>query len=161
MAFIHQRSGLLQNRPDADLIVPGLYQGSIPPFGYALREAGFDALVLCAQEHQDASKYPGVEVIECPLDDARRFPNPSEWETAREVAWRVRNILCHGGRVLVTCMAGKNRSGLVTALSLHCLTGVSGAVCSWFVKDRRKGAEALTNPYFVLALERVPAWETT
>ena len=51
-----------------------LYQGSIPPGGRVIADAGFDVLVLCAWENQDASFYDDVEVILAPGDDVNETP---------------------------------------------------------------------------------------
>ena len=72
-------------------------------------------------------------------------------QAAEIVARRVRS----GERVLVTCAMGRNRSGLVSALALHFLTGISGAEAARLVKARRHNA--LTNRYFMAALFKVPA----
>jgi protein-tyrosine phosphatase len=47
---------------------------------------------------------------------------PTWKDAANKVVQHVRN----GKNVLVTCLAGQNRSGLVTALALQQLTGWSG-----------------------------------
>jgi len=51
-----------------------------------------------------------------------------------------------GRRVLVTCAAGLNRSGLVTAIAMHILTRHSGITCVQHVQNRRAGA--LSNRQF-------------
>lgn len=141
---------------DATRIAPKLYQGSFPTSVQALKVARVHVVVYCAKEIQPAS-YPlhdaGVDVLRCPLDDNGNEPTSSEWnhavETARRVARRVRS----GRRTLVTCAQGRNRSGLVMALALHMLTGISGRRAVRHIQKLRQ--DALTNQGFVRALERV------
>jgi protein-tyrosine phosphatase len=143
---------------DYSEIAPGLYQGSKPPEGgeLAAAAAGFRTLVLCAREYQ-GGRYPGVAVLRCPLRDEVQNVVPGhvgltteEWRRAQTTANLVALRLADGP-ALVTCAAGLNRSGLVSALVLHLLTGTSGEACVRQVRLRRPGA--LTNAYFVAALE--------
>jgi hypothetical protein len=114
----------------AHKIADHLFQGGFPPPGGGLRAAGVDVLVLCARQWQDntgQSVYPGIHVIRAPGDDDSRPHRLTlfidGWmDAARQVADHVRE----GRNVLVTCMAGQNRSGLVTAMALCLLTGMSG-----------------------------------
>jgi hypothetical protein len=139
---------------DATAIAAGLYQGGEPPTGGELRRCGFTTLVLCAEEHQlGSAHYPGVAVIHAPADDAAL--TDAAWRTAAQAAALVASRLRAGERVLVTCHAGRNRSGLVSALALHMLTGISGAEAARIVRSRRRAA--LTNRWFLAALFRVPA----
>jgi protein-tyrosine phosphatase len=62
-------------------------------------------------------------------------------------------MVSEGAQVLVTCRMGKNRSGLVSALALHLLTGQSGKACIQHIQSRRKGA--LRNPGFNECLVRL------
>jgi len=141
---------------DASEIAPGLYQGSEPPRGHALRHCGFDTLVLAAEEIQPGSvDFPGVTVVHAPNNDDGSPITKGQWQTAVQAAELVARRVRGGERVLVTCAAGRNRSGLVSALALHMLTGISGAEAARIVKARRPNA--LTNRWFMAALFRVPA----
>lgn len=65
-----------------------------------------------------------------------------------------------GQRVLVTCAAGLNRSGLVSALILHRVFGWSGEACIQKIRKQRKhprGLQALRNADFTRSLRRLPA----
>lgn len=113
----------------AHKISDNLYQGGVPPSGSALRKAGIDVLVLCAKEWQDPTKkaHPGVIVIRCGGEDSTQPHKlaaylPAWKQAAQQVIQHVRD----GKNVLVTCMAGHNRSGIVTAMALAELTGMSG-----------------------------------
>lgn len=59
----------------------------------------------------------------------------------------------------MTCAAGLNRSGLVSALTLHLLLGWGGKRCAAHVQGKRMtrdGRHALYNQEFVRALCRLP-----
>ena len=66
-----------------------------------------------------------------------------------------------GKRVLVTCLAGRNRAGLITALALRTLSGASGEAAARHVKMRRIRVEkeALSNPAFMALLRQLPSRE--
>ncbi len=143
---------------DASRIAPKLYQGSVPPMGTALRAAGFDVLVLAAEEHQPpAYRFPGVEVIHAGYDDSGKAITAREMHIAQDAATRVSLAILSGKRVIVTCFAGLNRSGLISALALYFATGqrMSGRECLAQVRANRPGA--LNNPSFVALLESLPA----
>jgi protein-tyrosine phosphatase len=139
----------------ASRIAPKLYQGSLPPFGGDLAEKGFCTLVLCAEEWQPgAGLFPGVEVLYCPYADRAALMSREQWllieHTARRVARRVKAEK----RTLVTCAAGRNRSGLVTALALTEIYGCSGEEATRWVQRERE--DALSNVTFVEYLRRIP-----
>ncbi len=140
---------------DASRIAHGLWQGAKPPQGSALAMAGFHVVVLCAQEHQPKSSlFQRVSVVHCPMDDTDRFPDAREWKDAQRAASIVCNITQRGGNALVSCMQGRNRSGLVSALALHLMTGRNGAWCAECVRANRKNA--LTNDFFRSWLGAIP-----
>jgi protein-tyrosine phosphatase len=82
--------------------------------------------------------------------------------------WHVREAFALAGAIaarvragracLVTCQQGRNRSGLVAALALSCLTGAPGATSAEAVRARRASpfGEALTNREFVGLLRSIP-----
>lgn len=136
----------------ADKIIDRLYQGGRPPPGDGLKNAGVDVLVLCAKEWQDASVYEGVTVINAPGDDdtrPHRLANflPTWKNAARQVVEHVKA----GRTVLVTCMQGLNRSGMVTALALTELTDMSGEQIVEHIQARRE--MALCNATFASYIE--------
>jgi protein-tyrosine phosphatase len=123
---------------DINKIVENLWQGAIPPRGDTLVKKGFQVLVLCASENQNADAYPGLQVICAPGDDDERVHRMERdlkvWiPAAQQVADAVRQ----GKKVLVTCMAGLNRSGMVIALALRELTGWSGPAIVKHMKAQR------------------------
>jgi protein-tyrosine phosphatase len=137
---------------DATQIIPGLYQGSIPIPGYSLKNGGFDTLVLCAKEYQPPSVlFPGLKVIHAPNDDSGRPLTDSEKRIALVAADITAKDVASGKNVLVTCMQGRNRSGLVVAIAVVKLTGMQGDKTVRLIQQLRKNA--LTNPSFCEFLE--------
>ncbi len=123
-----------------------LWIGSAPS-GMSGRE-GFDVLYLCAQEWQPSSReFPGVVVRRCPFDDAVRLQD-EDIQMAMAAAEQAARDLVKGRTVLVTCMMGRNRSALVSALALHMLTGESATRMGRLVQSKRRdptGVPALSN----------------
>lgn len=132
---------------DAEQIEGGLYIGSIPPKGYAVKLAGFDTLVLCAKEYQPpASEFHGVNVIHVPFNDIQKKLEPKTRAAVLKAAAKVTDALEHEGKVLVTCQAGMNRSGLVCGLALI-NSGMSPEKAIERIQARRTGS--LFNQAFV------------
>jgi hypothetical protein len=124
-----------------------LWQGSAPPTGDYLKSMGFDLLVLAAQEYQPpARSFPGVDVIHAPNDDTT-FENGGDVKAALVASKKVKNALTRGEKVLVTCWAGLNRSGIITALAHARMTVYTGPE---IVKRLRaaRGPFALSNEDF-------------
>jgi protein-tyrosine phosphatase len=140
---------------DVSRIGPGVYQGSRPPSGESVRRARFDVLVLAAKEYQPPDRhFPGVRVIRALVDDSGAPMRQVEWVEAIRAAAEAALYRARGARVLTTCMAGLNRSGLVNALMLTRLTGMSGRRAIELVQERRPGA--LNNLFFKAALRQIP-----
>lgn len=137
---------------DATRLWPKLYQGSYPLTPIA--RAGFHVLVLCAQEAQSRSDEPGLLTLRCPLNDNGDDITRAEWRRAVEMGRRVAALVASGRRTLVTCAAGRNRSGLVCAIALYELSLLSGKQCVEHIRVRRLGA--LTNDSFVRQLVALP-----
>ena len=136
-------------------IYHNLWQGSQPRTGTRVRDSGFDLLILCAEEYQPpASSFPGVEVIYAPnQDDPKTPPSRKTLYQALAVARKAAQAMKDGRKVLSTCYAGINRSGLVSALTLRLYLGCSGFEAVRLVQQRRMGA--LRNPQFVKVLEQL------
>lgn len=97
-----------------------LWVGSRPPVDRDLPE--FDVVALCAREFQPQMAFHG-RVLRCPIPDG-----PLEQGEVRVVILTARAVaasLSRGRRVLVTCSAGLNRSGLVASLALAVVTRMS------------------------------------
>lgn len=147
---------------EANEIVEGLWQGSYPKPGPQVAQEGFEILVLTAREWQTpADEYPGVEVIHAPNDDHPSYPFTQEsLDTAINAGFEVAQAVRNKRKVLVTCAAGLNRSGLVSALALHFLFGWGGPQCMAHVRIRRglwRTPGVLYNQDFVRALSKVPS----
>jgi hypothetical protein len=126
--------------------------------GRAIAAAGFSVLVLCAEEYQPSrSGFPGLKyVLHCPLDDAD--PSAAEVDRAMITAMSVADLYESGEDILVTCIAGRNRSGLVAALALHMITKRPMIDIVAHIQRTRQdpsGMPALTNPHFVALLRHV------
>ncbi len=131
-----------------------LAQGGKPPTGSHVKRAGFDMLILCAEEYQPpAAMFSGIEVVHAPNDDPDRQPTRAELAIASAAAGRAARWVLRGKSVLVTCQQGRNRSGLVSALALHYMTGMDGEMAALCVRARRKNA--LTNKWFWRELAKV------
>jgi protein-tyrosine phosphatase len=124
-----------------------LWIGGAPPGGLQLAKDGFTSVVLCAQEFQpSAEDYPGLDILHAPFNDNGDEPKPEELNVALGASRQVAKWVRDGGKVLVTCWQGYNRSGLVTALALMRLTGMSGQSAVFKVQEKRPGA--LRNVHF-------------
>ena len=147
-------SGQTMGNIDANEVVPGLWQGSVPPEGGALRRAGFQAVILCAREHQPSgSHFRGIRVFRAPLDDDPKGLTAREIETWLAAASKVALLVRGGSRVLVTCQAGLNRSGIVVAQALK-LNGHSAEDAIAAVRRAREWG--LCNEAFVKELLASP-----
>jgi protein-tyrosine phosphatase len=135
---------------DADRVAKHLWQGSLPWEGVDPRQ--FQTLVLCAMEYQPRGQFPGVTVIHVPMDDSERPTTDAELRGALVAARAVVRALAAGDRVLVTCAAGRNRSGLVSALVLRLLGMPPGRAIA--AVRAARGPEALSRPAFVSFVER-------
>lgn len=131
---------------DIARVAPRLYIGSAPPVGPALRDAGFDVVVLCAEEYQPRSwELPGVHVIHAPFDDSAT-PTDADVTAARGAARLTARAVAAKKRVLVSCWQGRNRSGLVCAEALKLLYRWDPRVCIGAIQAVRP--HALTNGAF-------------
>ncbi len=116
----------------------------------------FDLIILCAEEFQpEASLIASAvtKVVHAPNDDSENPFTRSQLDAAVRATRAVHDAYLSGKNVLISCMAGRNRSGLVTALTLHLLFGLSGQEAREFI--RAKVPHALTNPHFNRFLDGV------
>jgi protein-tyrosine phosphatase len=143
----------------ATKIAPGLWQGGFPINPEEVAQSGFDALVFAAREYQpvggeERELFPGVEVLAVPLDDdGETGPTAEEIRQIGPVVLKIVELVSSGKRVLVTCREGRNRSGLLVALTLAALFHVSGTEAAEHVRSKR--ARALTNAGFSDFLDRI------
>lgn len=131
--------------------------GSLPRGGNELAAAGVRRLVLCASEYQPpVESFPGVQVVD-------RFPFKDDFdhglpEDRVPGAFRLAESLAQDsgpGYVLVTCRAGRNRSGLILALALIEQLRMEPQPVIDLIQAKRVGA--LSNPKFRELLLQVRA----
>jgi hypothetical protein len=132
-------------------LVDNLWMGGYPPPDARLGEH-FDCLVLCAREYQVPECFGDVQVAQAMLDDSGCCMTKEEQQQAVKAAGRVIKWLNDGLKVLVTCFAGRNRSGLVSAIAL--CKGPNSMTPQNATKLIRliRGPNALSNPQFVAFL---------
>jgi len=139
-----------------DLILPGsdleasrlltrIWQGSYPQGGDFLKRRNFQVLALCAKELQTPEKYSGISIYLCPMNDAELTED--EAGRARQAALRLADCWRRGDRLLITCAAGLNRSGLVSALTIRQILDCTGEEAVEQVRSNRH--RSLFNPSFV------------
>lgn len=150
---------------DAHEIAHDLWQGGKPPYGTSVAESGFRILVLTAREFQPESVYfPDIKVIHAPNDDHPKFGSLTKEKLRGAVgaARQVTDAIKNGQKVLVTCAAGLNRSGLVSGIVLHMLYGWPGEKCVQVVREKRGPVGdmlPLCNEEFVQVLKNLRARE--
>lgn len=106
--------------------------------------------MLCAEEVQPPdSCFPGVRVLRVLLDDSGLPMTNFERGAAATMAAQVARVLRDGGVVLCACAQGRNRSGLVAALTLQEM-GIAADVAIAAVKAARDrpGLPAMVNHDF-------------
>lgn len=133
-----------------------LWQGARPEQGSRASREGFKVIVLCDDEFQPSRhNFIDVRILKCPLVDISTKPvPPADLEMILKIADRVARHVSKGEKVLVTCYAGINRSGLVVAHALHRLTGWGGNKVVDYIRSKRP--IALTNHLFVQMISSLP-----
>lgn len=145
---------LLADWPGAEPteVVPGLWQGGTDfdhPHGVALgasEEFDYDLVVTLFDGAPDAP--PQVEEVRYAIEDAEL--DASDLHQLLAIARHAHRRWAEGGKVLVRCQAGVNRSGMVTALILM-ESGVPAAAAIATVREAR-GPMVLSNYSFEQAL---------
>lgn len=136
---------------DASNVVPKLWVGGKPPVDRTLPM--FTMVVLAAQEYQpDPVPWTG-RVVRARLDD--HDPTPNEILTAVTSARQVAEEMRRGGRVLVTCYAGLNRSAWVASMAILMTRPKATPSAVIGVMRRRRSHLALSNPHFERALRSI------
>lgn len=140
--------------------------GGFPHDPLDIASRDFGLLVICAREVLDALGEPseqetadtyGCTTLHAPFDDAELTPDVDA--RALRAADVVVSVLRGGGKALVTCNQGRNRSGLVAGMALlRLLPDLNGPQVVEMIKTRRAapcGQVALTNDDF---RERLASW---
>lgn len=98
-----------------DRIAQGGYPGAHPGLFQA-----FDVIVYMAEERQPKIPCPSGKIaLYGPIDDDIYRPVPRDvGRQLHLLAQQVAQHVSHGKSALITCMQGKNRSGLLTGLTL-------------------------------------------
>lgn len=121
------------------------------PVDYAwARATGIDVVVDVSDPDMlvDPADLAGIDYRKCPLHDCADLPDP---EQLGELVGHVVEQVRANKRVLVHCAWGRNRSGLVVALAVRDLVGVSGEQAATLVRERRR--RALNNAAFSAHLD--------
>jgi len=136
---------------DASCVLKRLWQGSMPPVEQAL--PAFSIIVLAADSYQPESVAWRGRVVRAPMEDAEPSQNDivRALAAAREVATEIRR----GGRALITCHAGLNRSGLICAMTILMLRPKATPDAAIKVIRARRDPQALSNPHFVTAIRNL------
>jgi hypothetical protein len=124
-----------------DEVAGGLFQGEFPEAGVDLGQ--FDVVVSMSIERPTAQMKPGALWLHVPIFDGE-MEDP---DGVREAALTVAEHVSAGSCVLVHCLAGLNRSGVVSARALMFMNvPVDAAIDA--VRAAR-GPSALFNGHFV------------
>ena len=98
-------------QPTYSKILDNLWIGGAPPPQANVGEF-FDCLVLCAHEYQPDC-FPDIQVAFAPMRDDGLLISKEDAMQAVKAAGKTIRWMDQGLKVLVTCYAGRNRSGLV------------------------------------------------
>lgn len=133
-------------------VIERLYVGSTPEHGALTRareggylEAPINVLVAVAKERPiHAGHETDIVLFHTSLKDD--VPTQGEYQRAGLAAQTVFNAYNSGDHVLVTCLAGINRSSFVAAWAMKKM-GYSAEQAIKLIR-RARGSIALSNPYF-------------
>lgn len=136
------------NHFDADRVDERLYVGSYQA-ATAADLGRFSLLVLCARDLQPTQAKLGFKgtILRPAFDDIAPLPT-DQAVRALQASNVVAEHIQAGGRALVTCAAGLNRSALVAAFAMKRLhsTWTADQIIQTIRSTRSK--DALCNPYF-------------
>lgn len=147
---------------NAHRVLNRLWVGAWPQH---VRRLDFTLWVQCASEFGapgwefGGTTLRGLRMRYCPLhDDGRPFME-RHWDRAVKAANEIEAHWREGGRVLVTCAEGRNRSAFVAALVVQSLTGYTSAMAIDHLRRTRaiRGG-VLMNKAFCNALARTDGW---
>ncbi len=123
-------------------VVPGLYQADTTWSPIQLFDQGFDAVFdLCGIDRGDG--LAGQRYVVHPMDDVPWIPDQ---DAIHELAGEVAHLVRRDRRVVVNCMSGLNRSGLLVGRTLIAL-GHTPEEAVAMIREAR-GPRALSNRAF-------------
>lgn len=140
--------------PPTELVAARLWHGGCPvDYGW-VRRTGIDVVldVADADAYPPADEIAGLTYLKCPLVDHQLVPEPG---LTLRLAGLVAGLVQDGHQALVHCTFGRNRSGLMAALVVRELLGLSGAEALAYVQARRR--RAANNEAFAGWLRSLPA----
>lgn len=129
-----------------------IYMGGAPPIKM---RSDFTDIFLCAREYQpDSHLFGEARVHQYPFFDDYQKVTPDEFKQIALAVAAACHAVENGGKILITCMAGLNRSGLVTALTLMKVKHMRAMEAIFTVRMAR-GPRALSNPIFESIIKKV------
>ena len=117
----------------------------------SLREQGISIVVnLIKHFDEDLAGPDGLEYYSLPITDGK------DWDQAMvsALSYRLAERIREDKKVLVHCNAGRNRTGLICALIVRELFGISGSEALEYVREKRP--RAVDNPRFEEYLRSLP-----
>lgn len=139
---------------DADEIIRGLWQGALRRFQDSeVAINGISTAVVLAPDANCRVVHP-LDVHRVGMTDDFKDWDLRPLPRLRELSKHLARKIKRGRSIATFCFEGRNRSGLLSALIVRRLTGVTGAEAARIVRDRRR-ADALTNPVFMDYLMRL------
>jgi hypothetical protein len=136
---------------DANQVFRKLYVGSGPPPDRRLPL--FSAVALCAVEIQPEETAWDGRIIRARLHD--HDPTQTEILQAVTAARQVAEELRRGGRVLVTCAMGRNRSAWVAAMAILMVRPKAHPNAVIRAIRQRRDPACLSNGHFVAIIKNI------
>jgi protein-tyrosine phosphatase len=133
---------------DCHMITDRLWMGGMPTGIPKLFEK-WDVIVFCAGEYQPHVELPenrNKSIMRVPFDDSANAINNSVAAELHKRAKQLAQMHAEGKNILITCFAGVNRSGLLTALTLRYAFGCDGDEAIYTIQAIR--TFALSNKAF-------------
>jgi len=146
---------------DAHRVCHRLWVGAYP---YPVQRLDFSLWVQCAAEFcgtekSFASSLGSLQVFSIALhDDGEHRLNKDDIWLADRAAAEIDHHWRQGGRVLVTCAQGRNRSAFVAALALTRFTMMTADEAIGHLRRARRVPGVLVNEDFNAAIRRTNDW---
>lgn len=138
-------------------IIPGeLYQSknmlSVQNRIELLQQYGITIVVNCWRDDPVLAAQKTIRYVHCPIPDGKEVPK-ALFALAEGLAYAIRQ---EDAQVLTMCHAGRNRSGLLSALIVRSLLGCNGRYALLVVREGRPRSCG-SNPNFEEYLLKLPA----